>query len=121
MTNYQELRARTLGSTQEEEAVTVNTRALIDKVLARYSSENTTLRELIQNAADAGATSVEVRYTTEAEDQSGNARASDDLLRTVKGKVKRLVVKNDGEAFREEDWQRLKRIAEGNPDEEKVR
>ncbi|KAI5854877.1 hypothetical protein BZA05DRAFT_392841 [Tricharina praecox] len=118
MANYQELRARTLGSTQEEEAVTVNTRALIDKVLARYSSENTTLRELIQNAADAGATSVEVRYTTDVEDHSGEA--GDDLLRTVKGKVKRLVVKNDGDAFREEDWQRLKRIAEGNPDEEKI-
>ena len=32
----------------------------------------------------------------------------------------RLLVKNDGLAFREEDWQRLKRIAEGNPDEQKI-
>jgi HSP90 family molecular chaperone len=30
-------------------------RALIDKVLARYSGDWTTLRELIQNAADASA------------------------------------------------------------------
>jgi hypothetical protein len=38
----------------------------------------------------------------------------------VKSKVRRLLVKNDGQAFREEDWQRLKRIAEGNPDEQKI-
>lgn len=31
-----------------------------------------------------------------------------------------MLVKNDGQAFREEDWQRLKRIAEGNPDETKI-
>jgi HSP90 family molecular chaperone len=47
------LRAQALESGQDEEAVTVNTRALIDKILARYSGEHTTLRELIQNAADA--------------------------------------------------------------------
>ena len=29
-------------------------------------------------------------------------------------------MKNDGHAFREEDWQRLKRIAEGNPDDTKI-
>jgi hypothetical protein len=38
----------------------------------------------------------------------------------VKSKVTQLVVKNNGQAFREEDWQRLKRIAEGNPDEQKI-
>jgi hypothetical protein len=27
---------------------------------------------------------------------------------------------NDGMAFRPQDWQRLKKIAEGNPDEEKI-
>ncbi|CCX06673.1 Similar to Sacsin; acc. no. Q9JLC8 [Pyronema omphalodes CBS 100304] len=113
MVNYEELRAMTLGSTQEEEAVTVNTRALIDKVLARYSSENTTLRELIQNAADANATSVQVHYTVDTQE-------GDDLQRLVKSKVTQLVVKNNGQAFREEDWQRLKRIAEGNPDEQKI-
>jgi len=40
-----------------------------------------------------------------------------DLLRV---KCRRMLVKNDGHAFREEDWQRLKRIAEGNPDETKI-
>ena len=33
------LRAQAIGSGHDEEAVTVNTRALIDKVLARYSGE----------------------------------------------------------------------------------
>ena len=37
--DYSKLRAQTLGSGLDEEAVTVNTRALIDKVLARYSGE----------------------------------------------------------------------------------
>ena len=37
--DYNALRAQTMGSGNDEEAVTVNTRALIDKVLARYSGE----------------------------------------------------------------------------------
>jgi hypothetical protein len=32
----------------------------------------------------------------------------------------RWVVTNDGIPFRQQDWQRLKKIAEGNPDEEKI-
>jgi hypothetical protein len=31
-----------------------------------------------------------------------------------------LQVSNNGKPFREEDWNRLKRIAEGNPDAEKI-
>src|SRR6201996_8883156 len=58
------LREQTIGSNVDEEAVTVNTRALIDKVLARYSGEWTTLRELIQNAADAQASTVTIRFET---------------------------------------------------------
>ena len=34
--------------------------------------------------------------------------------------VRRLLVSNDGTPFRPEDWDRLKRIAEGNPDAEKI-
>jgi hypothetical protein len=33
---------------------------------------------------------------------------------------RRLQVSNDGTPFRQEDWARLKRIAEGNPDAEKI-
>lgn len=35
-------------------------------------------------------------------------------------KIVRYVVSNDGFPFRGQDWQRLKKIAEGNPDEEKI-
>ena len=34
--------------------------------------------------------------------------------------IHRYVVTNDGIPFRTEDWKRLKKIAEGNPDEEKI-
>ncbi|KAF8460533.1 hypothetical protein BDZ91DRAFT_419440 [Kalaharituber pfeilii] len=44
------------------EAVTVNTRALIDKVLARYSAEHTVFRELFQNASDADAKNIVLRW-----------------------------------------------------------
>ncbi|CUS09309.1 unnamed protein product [Tuber aestivum] len=119
MDDYSTLRTKTLGSAQEEEAVTVNTRALIDKVLARYSGENTTLRELLQNAADANANSVEVRFQSD-----GSASAPPghrpDFKELVKSKMRRMLVRNDGHSFRDEDWQRLKRIAEGNPDETKI-
>lgn len=37
--DYTAIRAQTMVSGADEEAVTVNTRALIDKVLARYSGE----------------------------------------------------------------------------------
>ncbi|KAK6344225.1 hypothetical protein TWF696_007867 [Orbilia brochopaga] len=127
--DYNSLRQSTLGSGVDEEAVTVNTRALIDKVLARYSGEHTTLRELLQNAADASAKRVEIRYETaglapsdsvDTSSMNATQRKNEELKRMLKSKCKRMLVKNDGIPFREEDWQRLKRIAEGNPDETKI-
>lgn len=47
------------GSAQEEQ-VTVNQRHLIDKILARYSTDFTVFRELLQNSNDAGASKVEI-------------------------------------------------------------
>jgi hypothetical protein len=44
----------------------VNQRALIDKVLARYSGEHTVFRELLQNADDAGATAAEIIFETQS-------------------------------------------------------
>ena len=122
--NYARLREQTMGSHEEEEAVTVNTRALIDKVLARYSGEWTTLRELIQNAADAQASKVTIRFETLPsstvplpQTQNAGEHLKHTLLHHT---VKTLLVTNDGEHFNENDWQRLKRIAEGNPDETKI-
>ena len=122
--NYARLREQTMVSHEEEEAVTVNTRALIDKVLARYSGEWTTLRELIQNAADARASKVTIRFETTPsstvplpQTQNTGDHLQHILLHHT---LKTLLVTNDGDAFNENDWQRLKRIAEGNPDETKI-
>ena len=122
--DYARLREQTMGSGLDEEAVTVNTRALIDKVLARYSGEWTTLRELIQNAADASATNVTIRFETlpsstvpAPQTNDASEQLKHVLLHHTLG---RLLVSNNGEAFGENDWSRLKRIAEGNPDETKI-
>ncbi|RMZ80521.1 hypothetical protein DV737_g2924, partial [Chaetothyriales sp. CBS 132003] len=124
MTDYSALRAQTLGSGTDEEAVTVNTRALIDKVLARYSGEWTVLRELLQNAADAAATSVTVRFETipSLTAPLPQQQTPSNLLKhTIQHHtVKCLVVSNNGTPFNDSDWSRLKRIAEGNPDESKI-
>lgn len=122
--DFNALRAKTLGSGADEEAVTVNTRALIDKVLARYSGEWTVLRELLQNAADASATRITVKFETIPSSTvplPQNASPSDLLKHTVQHHtLKRLIVSNNGQVFNENDWARLKRIAEGNPDETKI-
>ncbi|EFX03597.1 ATPase subunit c domain protein [Grosmannia clavigera kw1407] len=135
--DYTRLRAAALRDGEAEEAVTVDTRALIDKVLARYSGEWTTLRELIQNAADAQATTVKIKWETlpsttvplptvpqptATDAADGGDRASSDLLRhtILHHTLRRLLVENDGQAFAATDWARLKRIAEGNPDETKI-
>ncbi|KAF2765108.1 hypothetical protein EJ03DRAFT_331300 [Teratosphaeria nubilosa] len=121
---YARLREQTMGSHEEEEAVTVNTRALIDKVLARYSGEWTTLRELIQNAADAQAKKVTIRFETlpSANVPLPQSQSPGDHIKHVllHHTLKTLLVSNDGELFGENDWARLKRIAEGNPDETKI-
>ncbi|SZF03728.1 unnamed protein product [Blumeria hordei] len=106
------------------EAVTVNTRALIDKVLVRYSGEWTTLRELIQNAADAQASTVSVKFNTIPSIQvpSPSSISNSEIMKHVlqNHTLRRLVVTNDGQKFGENDWSILKKIAEGNPDETKI-
>ncbi|KAH0558697.1 hypothetical protein GP486_004654 [Trichoglossum hirsutum] len=117
--DFNALKARTMGSGYDEEAVTVNTRALIDKVLAR-----TVLRELIQNAVDADATKIIIRFET-SPSPNVPVPASIDTASLLKHVIRhhtlyRLVVTNDGNIFEASDWSRLKRIAEGNPDETKI-
>lgn len=107
-----------------DEAVTVNTRALIDKVLARYSGEWTTLRELLQNAADASASKVVIKLETSPsptvpvpQSLGSSAQLKHVLLHHT---LKSIIVENNGEVFKATDWSRLKKIAEGNPDETKI-
>ncbi|KAL3427013.1 hypothetical protein PVAG01_00522 [Phlyctema vagabunda] len=122
--DFSKLRAAAMRDGDDEEAVTVNTRALIDKVLARYSGEWTTLRELIQNAADAQATSISIKFETLPSSQVplANTTNRSEILKHVllHHTLRRLVVTNNGQAFGVNDWARLKRIAEGNPDETKI-
>jgi len=55
--------------------VEVNQRALIDKVLARYSGEFTVFRELLQNSDDAQSEVAEIRFETKAFLDKRNAEA----------------------------------------------
>ena len=89
--------------------VEVNQRALIDKILARYASANAVYRELLQNSNDATADTAEIEFTTK--------KRSDG---TDTGIVEQVVYRNNGIPFRNEDWKRLQKIAEGNPDVSKV-
>lgn len=121
--DYDALRAQTMGAGNDE-AVTVNTRALIDKVLARYSGEWTTLRELLQNAADASASKVTIKFETLPSASVPVPQSSEPSTRLrhvlLHHTLKSMIVENNGEAFRDTDWSRLKKIAEGNPDETKI-
>jgi len=115
-----------------DEAVEVNQRALIDKVLARYSGENTVFRELLQNADDASANSVEISFlsstTTSSSQQPPSSQpiersssaTSTTLPDLTTHKISRVLVRNNGIPFRDQDWARLRKIAEGNPDESKI-
>ena len=67
----------------------------------------------MQNADDANATLVKIHYQT-----LSSSSVPLDALSTTR--CRRLLVSNDGTPFRQEDWKRLKRIAEGNPDAEKI-
>ncbi|KAK4127504.1 hypothetical protein N657DRAFT_612172 [Parathielavia appendiculata] len=121
--DYARLRAAAMSG-EDEEAVTVDTRALIDKVLARYSGEWTTLRELIQNAADAQATTVKVKFETTPSTQTPLPTTvnQSELIKHVISHhtLRSLHVSNNGQPFTSTDWGRLKKIAEGNPDETKI-
>ncbi|KAF8160987.1 hypothetical protein B0H34DRAFT_699011 [Crassisporium funariophilum] len=118
-----------LWDSGHDETVEVNQRALIDKVLARYSGEFTVFRELLQNSDDAQSKAVEIRFERESfldrpadkVDGERNSGMLDIPLPNLKTtQVHRWTFKNNGILFRDEDWNRLKKIAEGNPDEEKI-
>ncbi|CAI7677809.1 unnamed protein product [Penicillium manginii] len=122
--DFNALKARTMGSGADEEAVTVDTRGLISKVLARYSGKWTVLREMIQNAADASASKVTIKFETLPSTTVPSPVSTDpttQLKHTISNHtLRRLLISNNGLPFSEKDWARLKRIADGNPDETKI-
>lgn len=81
-------------------------------ITRRYSAEFTVYREMIQNANDAGAKEVEISFSS----TTGTKQ-----VKGGKVMIESIQVRNNGRPFTEEDWRRLKSIAEGNPDEQKVR
>ena len=85
--------------------VDVDHRQLVSKILARYSADFGTLRELLQNADDAGADSVSITLHAD--------RPGSDAL-------SKIVVWNSGREFGEADWARVQKIAAGNQDANSV-
>ncbi|KAG0222294.1 hypothetical protein B0O80DRAFT_113406 [Mortierella sp. GBAus27b] len=107
------LRSQALSYIGGEERVEVNQRHLIDKILARYSAEYVVYRELMQNSDDACSKGVEIVFETASPNSAETAP-------NLNAKITRVLFKNNGMDFRPEDWNRLKKIAEGNPDESKI-
>ncbi|GKY92960.1 hypothetical protein MPSEU_000264800 [Mayamaea pseudoterrestris] len=113
-------------SNATESRVQVNQRALIDKILARYASAGAVYRELLQNSNDAEATTAEICFTTISAATNGKAAANGKTnvvaasSNSKSNTVTQVVYRNNGMPFREEDWDRLKDIAAGNPDPSKV-
>ncbi|KIK42488.1 hypothetical protein CY34DRAFT_142335 [Suillus luteus UH-Slu-Lm8-n1] len=95
--------------------VEVNQRLLVDKVLARYPEEFTVFRELLQNADDAGAENFIIVFESPCGFTSNGTKPDPNSA-----KVFKWLVKNDGAKFQDNDWKRLAKIAEGNPDERKI-
>ncbi|KAF8836689.1 hypothetical protein BDN67DRAFT_957661 [Paxillus ammoniavirescens] len=102
--------------------VNVNQRALVEKVLARYPEDLSVFRELVQNADDAGADNVEIEFQTKeyAAKSSGSKATNGTSPDLTNAKIHKWVVRNDGDKFKQEDWDRLTNIAVGNPDDQKI-
>lgn len=103
------------------EKVEVNQRHLIDKILARYSAEHTIFRELLQNSNDAQASHIKITFTTKKEKEEANIVPGSWLPWSKSTKsCASITYENDGIPFSAQDFARLRKIAEGNPDEQKI-
>lgn len=77
-------------------------------------------RELLQNSADARAEKVVISFKT-AETAPPQTPISEHNVRELHSRpIGRLTVRNNGELFKEDDWNRLREIARGNPNESKI-
>lgn len=99
-----------------ENDVRINQRKLVDKILARYSSDFVVFRELIQNADDARATCFNLSiccHRTKSSDPS-----SEEEFHNCP--ITELRASNNGQSFSEVDWDRVAAIADGNVDVESI-
>lgn len=88
------------------------------------AGSRTVLREMIQNAADASASKVTIKFETLPSTTVPSPSSTDPtalLKHTISNHtLRRLLISNNGLPFSDKDWARLKRIADGNPDETKI-
>ncbi|OMJ07446.1 hypothetical protein AYI70_g12178 [Smittium culicis] len=144
---FSTFRDKVIADDSLEEKVEVNQRHLIDKILARYSAEYTVFRELLQNANDAEASELKIRFITSDFSKNHKENSQNELnfesnhydslfssnksftsvgesvinnSVTLNEKYTTIIVSNNGKKFSGQDWNRLKKIAEGNPDEQKI-
>lgn len=93
-------------------AVSVNHKALITRALTKYPVDFALFRELLQNSADAQANAASIQFETPSTDKS---------VSQIHGlPINRLTFSNDGLDFDVSDWNRLREIASGNPNETKI-
>ncbi|CAF1674332.1 unnamed protein product, partial [Adineta ricciae] len=125
-----------------EDRVEVNQRMLIDKMLARYSSDFVVLRELIQNSDDAQSTSFTLQIFCEktncqiVDEEENHRNLFENLGNSIRNYlttnsehvneenqleseyhhclISEIRTKNNGKVFNEDDWKRVITIAEGN-------
>ncbi len=81
--------------------------------------------ELLQNSDDAKSTTVEIYFETKEfannKQRESSSDHSDENLPDLKtAPVHKWTFRNNGIVFRSEDWARLKKIADGNPDPERI-
>ncbi|KAG6369865.1 hypothetical protein JVT61DRAFT_13426 [Boletus reticuloceps] len=103
----------------QPQPVTIDMRALVDKVLARYSTKFAVFRELLQNSDDAGCDSAEIRFETAAFSPLDPEAVMDDgppiLPDLDMAHVVHWTFRNHWKPFRPQDWQRLPRIGLKSP------
>src|SRR3990167_10552566 len=79
--------------------VKTDTKALVDKILRRYPTRYSEIRELIQNADDASSKKVTL---------------------IINKQENVILFRNNGHIFNETDWKRLTTIASGNANSESI-
>lgn len=89
---------------------------LITRTLTKYPVDYALFRELLQNSADAKAEDVVISFGSTIP----GGLTKENITDIGSCEIDRLTVKNNGQYFKEDDWNRLKEIAKGNPDESKI-
>lgn len=82
------------------EAVSVNHKALIKRTLTKYPIDYAVFRELLQNSADAQATSATIQFET--------SEPTFNVARLHGAPITRLRFTNNGQDFATADWRRLR-------------